>query len=62
MDNDAMIMIMDYKDYKVMINKLFSFTSLISDFVSNGYINVSAQGEERPFMIAFKHGLEEEKV
>merc|ERR1712076_113303 len=30
MDNDAMIMIMDYKDYK---------------------------GEERPFMIAFKHGL-----
>jgi len=35
MDNDAMIMIMDYKDYK---------------------------GEERPFMIAFKHGLEEEKV
>jgi len=35
MDNDAMIMIMDYKDY---------------------------QGEERPFLIAFKHGLEEEKV
>merc|ERR1711990_122277 len=35
MDNDAMIMIMDYKDYK---------------------------GEERPFLIAFKHGLEEEKV
>merc|ERR1712071_319107 len=35
MDNDAMIMIMDYKEY---------------------------QGEERPFLIAFKHGLEEEKV
>merc|ERR1739840_16604 len=35
MDNDAMIVIVDYKDY---------------------------QGEERPFMIAFKHGLEEEKV
>merc|ERR1719234_1797228 len=35
MDNDAMILIMDYKDY---------------------------QGEERPFLIAFKHGLEEEKV
>ena len=35
MDNDAMIMIMDYKDYK---------------------------GEETPFLIAFKHGLEEEKV
>ena len=33
MDNDAMIMIMDYKDYKVMINKLLSFTSLISDVV-----------------------------
>merc|ERR1711971_1087714 len=34
MGNDAMILIMDYKD----------------------------QGEERPFLIAFKHGLEEEKV
>ena len=36
MDNDAMIMIMDYKDYKVMFNKLFSHTSLISYFVLNG--------------------------
>lgn len=35
MDNDAMILICDYKDYK---------------------------GEERPCIIAFKHGLEEEKV
>merc|ERR1712060_392145 len=35
MDNDAMILICDYKDY---------------------------QGEERPCIIAFKHGLEEEKV
>merc|ERR1711956_168004 len=35
MDNDAMIMLCDYKDY---------------------------QGEERPCLIAFKHGLEEEKV
>merc|ERR1711962_1914765 len=35
MDNDAMIVIVDYKDY---------------------------QGEERPVLLAFKHGLEEEKV
>ena len=35
MDNDAMICIMDYKDYN---------------------------GEERPTLILFKHGLEEEKV
>jgi len=35
MDNDAMIVILDYKEY---------------------------QGEERPVMLAFKHGLEEEKV
>merc|ERR1711935_72866 len=35
MDNDAMILLCDYKDY---------------------------QGEERPCLIAFKHGLEEEKV
>ena len=34
MDAEAMIMIMDYKDY---------------------------QGEERPVLIAFKHGLNEEK-
>jgi len=35
MDPDAMIMVIDYKEYK---------------------------GEERPHLIAFKHGLEEEKV
>jgi len=35
MDNDAMIVILDYKEY---------------------------QGEERPVLLAFKHGLEEEKV
>merc|ERR1712080_664473 len=35
MDNDAMIVILDYKEYK---------------------------GEERPVLLAFKHGLEEEKV
>merc|ERR1712226_1363554 len=35
MDNDAMIVIVDYKEY---------------------------QGEERPVLLAFKHGLEEEKV
>merc|ERR1712212_1206874 len=35
MDADAMILIMDYKEYK---------------------------GEERPHLLAFKHGLEEEKV
>merc|ERR1712126_758913 len=35
MDNDAMIVIVDYKDY---------------------------QGEESPVLLAFKHGLEEEKV
>ena len=34
MDADAMILIMDYKDY---------------------------QGEERPVLMAFKHGLTEEK-
>merc|ERR1711864_52184 len=35
MDPDAMIMVIDYREYK---------------------------GEERPILIAFKHGLEEEKV
>merc|ERR1712055_519737 len=35
MDNDAMIVMVDYKEY---------------------------QGEERPVLLAFKHGLEEEKV
>jgi len=35
MDNDAMIVIVDYKEY---------------------------EGEERPCLLAFKHGLEEEKV
>ena len=35
MDNDAMILIVDYKEY---------------------------QGEERPCIIAFKHGVEQEKV
>jgi hypothetical protein len=35
MDNDAMIMILDYKEYN---------------------------GEERPCLLAFKHGIEEEKV
>ena len=56
MDNDAMIMIMDYKDYKVMINKLFHLT------FDSIHHHAHVQGEERPFMIAFKHGLEEEKV
>jgi len=35
MDNDAMIIVLDYKEYN---------------------------GEERPVLLAFKHGLEEEKV
>ena len=30
------------------------------DLLENNH--VCGQGEERPFLIAFKHGLEEEKV
>ena len=55
MDNDAMIMIMDYKDYQVPgLNSLLPFFSTVNSYYT--------QGEERPFLIAFKHGLEEEKV
>ena len=38
------------------ITKLFDLTF---DFIHH---HAHVQGEERPFMIAFKHGLEEEKV
>ena len=63
MDNDAMIMIMDYKDYQVAyVSRVVSFIRIRYSFQSILSLFFVSQGEERPFLIAFKHGLEEEKV